>query len=165
MAASKLSNDDFDPSKFAAVKLWFHVLEKGFQAGSVVGLALAVPVVAFRKKSFESQLMTKVLAYSSFAGIGVSGALGTAKFVNMDKEGLEDRVYRLHYNEGQNRCDVFSSTGIVLGAAAVALIFQKRALPLQAINIIGGAAAGSALGVFSHVASFRKAPATTLKDM
>lgn len=32
----------------------------------------------------------------------------TAKFVRMDEEGLHERVYRLHYNEGQNRCDSFA---------------------------------------------------------
>jgi hypothetical protein len=39
--------------------------------------------------------------------------MGAAKLYQMDSEGLEDRVYRLRYNEGQNRCDKFAAVRVV----------------------------------------------------
>lgn len=34
--------------------------------------------------------------------------LGSIKILQMDREGVEDRVYRLHYNSSQKRTDTFS---------------------------------------------------------
>ena len=39
-----------------------------------------------------------------------------------DKEKLEDRVYRLHYNVSQNRTDRFAQVGALLGAAANSIL-------------------------------------------
>lgn len=41
----------------------------------------------------------------------------------MDKEGLEDRVYRLHYNEHQERCDRLSFTSGLFGAGKIKFFF------------------------------------------
>ncbi len=38
----------------------------------------------------------------------LAAALGIAKFTQMDQAGIEDRVYRLHFNQGQNRTDQFA---------------------------------------------------------
>jgi hypothetical protein len=35
----------------------------------------------------------------------IAGAFRVSK---IDQEGLEDRAYRLHYNKGQNRTDLFA---------------------------------------------------------
>jgi hypothetical protein len=35
--------------------------------------------------------------------------MGSIKILQMDKEGVEDRVYRLHYNSSQKRTDTFSA--------------------------------------------------------
>ena len=37
-----------------------------------------------------------------------AGALGAARLYDQDPESNEDRVYRLHYNRGQNRTDTFA---------------------------------------------------------
>jgi hypothetical protein len=34
--------------------------------------------------------------------------MGSIKILQMDREGVEDRVYRLHYNNSQKRTDTFS---------------------------------------------------------
>jgi hypothetical protein len=34
--------------------------------------------------------------------------MGSIKILQMDREGVEDRVYRLHYNDSQKRTDTFS---------------------------------------------------------
>jgi len=38
--------------------------------------------------------------------------VGSLKLIQMDRAGMEDRVYRLHYNKGQNRTDHFSQVGL-----------------------------------------------------
>jgi hypothetical protein len=72
-----------------------------------------------------------------------------AKMKDMDQEGLEDRVYRLHYNKGQNRTDLFSQIGAAGGIGATAAML--KAAPLQ---VLGGAAVGTAVGVAAHVATY-----------
>lgn len=71
------------------------------------------------------------------------------KYVNMDDEGLYDRVYRLHYNEGQQRTDKFAAAFGLLGALAAAAVVR----PAAAVSVLGGAAVGMAAGVAAHVAT------------
>jgi hypothetical protein len=41
--------------------------------------------------------------------LGLSPAVaGAVRVSSIDQDGLEDRAYRLHYNQGQNRTDVFA---------------------------------------------------------
>lgn len=148
------AEDSWAP-KYPAVHLFSHVLQKGFQAGSVIGVVAVVPAVLLLKRGATEVppllRAANTLGYSAAAGTALSGAMCTAKFVNMDREGLEDRVYRLHYNEGQNRTDAFCAAGSTLGAAAAALLLARHGVPLSGLNVTGGAALGAALGVFAHV--------------
>ena len=66
-------------------------------------------------------------------------------------ESIEDRVYRLHYNQGQNRTDTFSRVGALAGAAASAARYG-----LQGNVLIGGAAFGTGLAIAAHVATSRE---------
>lgn len=43
--------------------------------------------------------------------------LGSIKILQMDREGVEDRVYRLHYNSSQKRTDTFSLVSCEPGRA------------------------------------------------
>lgn len=43
--------------------------------------------------------------------------MGSIKILQMDKEGVDDRVYRLHYNTSQKRTDTFSAVSSSKGAA------------------------------------------------
>ena len=61
---------------------------------------------------------------------------------------MQDRAYRLHYNLGQRRVDFLSEAGMAVGGTA-ALIFVSPA----AAVVLGGAAAGAAVGVLAHVAT------------
>jgi hypothetical protein len=67
------------------------------------------------------------------------------------KAGVEDRAYRLHYNQGQNRVDLFSKVGTAVGGTA-ALLF----LPASAAAVVSAGAAGAAFGVLAHIASAPK---------
>lgn len=56
------------------------------------------------------------------------GALGYYRVMSIkEDEAIEDRVYRLHYNVGQNRVDKFAGSGAVIGAASAGLGFASSA--------------------------------------
>ncbi|CAL8462866.1 g2400 [Coccomyxa elongata] len=94
------------------------------------------------------------MAVSALAGTALAGAAGAAKVygTNVSDEGIEDRVYRLHYNAGQNRTDKFAAISGLVGAVATAGLLDTRNPRL----LLGGAAAGAAMGVLAHVATYRE---------
>jgi hypothetical protein len=69
------ADDEFDPSKNAFTHLTSHVLQKGFQAGSVIGVAVVAPIMCYRAKSASMATVYKAAAYSSCVGTLVSGKL------------------------------------------------------------------------------------------
>ena len=52
-----------------------------------------------------------------------------------------------------SRTDTFANTGAILAAFATALYFKQYALQYTALNLIGGSAVGSSLGVLLHLAT------------
>lgn len=146
--------DDGDREKavtinFPGFTLMSEVVQKGFQAGSLLGTGVVAPIVALWNKSWDPELITTTLAYSAVATTGISAAGGSIKFISLDKEQAQDNAHRIYYDEGQQRLNAFSAAGMLLGAAATAYIFQEKNIPLRPINLIGGASAGSALGFFT----------------
>ena len=57
-------------------------------------------------------------------------------------------MYRLHYNDGQNRTDTFSRTGALAGAALCATRFGT-----SATSMLGGAAIGTTVAILAHVST------------
>lgn len=148
---------DFDPTQNATVKLMTHITEKGFQLGSCIGSVVVVPVTAYRGRSSNYPVVPKMLRGLSRSAVittAVAGLLGLGKVYGtpLTPEGVQDRVYRLHHNQGQNRTDAFSRVGAVAGAAAAAAKFGVGGTAL-----IGGAAFGTSLAVLTHVASYKGA--------
>ncbi|PSC76629.1 hypothetical protein C2E20_0194 [Micractinium conductrix] len=160
---AKGAADEFDPSQSSLAcnygRVMSHVLQKGFQAGGVVGLGAVAPVVAFlehrKGRTAEESLpvVAQALCRTALTTLAVSAALGVARLASVDdlKDGLEDRAYRLHYNQGQNRANLFANLGIAAGGTAAIVC-----LPASACMVVGGAAAGAAAGIFAHVATWRK---------
>ncbi|KAL4419247.1 hypothetical protein ABPG77_001185 [Micractinium sp. CCAP 211/92] len=162
-AMSGTDEPKFDPTQSSTwvnyVRVMNHVVQKGIQAGGVVGLGAVVPAVAYRqhKKGVGWQESLPALATAvcktTLVTLALSVALGVGRLASIEdlKAGLEDRAYRLHYNQGQNRADLFAQVGIAAGGAA-AVAF----LPATAAVVMGSAAAGAAAGVLVHVATRRE---------
>lgn len=74
-------NPEFDPSKHSTFTLagmvLSHVLQKGFQAGGVLGLGVAAPAYCLYKKSFDPKLVTSTVAYSALGMTAFSGIQAT----------------------------------------------------------------------------------------
>ncbi|KAA8499706.1 hypothetical protein FVE85_7291 [Porphyridium purpureum] len=149
-----MAETEYDPKPFARAKLMGHVSFKGWQAGSLLGVVIAAPILAYRGKLDASHLGL----YGSSTGLaltGVTTVLGLAKMSKTDMEGVEDRVYRLHYNVGQNRVDRMVTVGAGVGAGAMLAVAIKDGKPSKevAIAALGGAALGSAVGVLVAAAA------------
>jgi len=66
---------------------------------------------------------------------------------------LQDRAYRLHYNKGQNRADLFSHLGSSIGILSTWYWIKAAG---GVLGLVGGASVGAALGVLAHVATMEK---------
>jgi len=170
-------DSDFDPKPHATATLLFHILQKASQVGALTGIpvlaALAlsgkvtgVPLsahsalgalattVTVRTVTFDGCKHSCALSLSAHSrccaqvGTATLTAMGANKVRMLELEGIEERVYRLHFNEGQRRADRFANAGGFLGAAG-AVALEGR----SARATLGGFAAGTATGVLLHVAS------------
>ncbi|PNH11996.1 hypothetical protein TSOC_001126 [Tetrabaena socialis] len=144
--------DEYVPPASPAAYVMWHILEKGFQAGSIIGVAAVVPTLFLWRKVREPAALLRAMGYSSLVGVAATGTLGAVKFLQIDQAGFEDRAYRLHYNAGQHRTDTIASAGMALGFAAAALWLPKGA-PSYGLALVGGSAVGCALGVAAHLAT------------
>jgi len=172
--------EDFDPKPNARLKVELHVLQKGFQAGSILGTVLAVPVSLYKTRGIN---LRTVLVYSGRGGIigeVLIGLLGWYRISTIkEQEAMEDRNYRLHYNEGQQRCDRFANIAAAVGAAGFGAQsafgsspgnnFFHVQLATPSVSsasrvvvflvglgsaLLGGAALGTLSGVILHVATY-----------
>lgn len=136
-------------------RLFRHVGEKGFQFGSVLGLFVVAPIVWYRGRSSGGTTTSSLLrsiGISTLGGMAFATALGASRVVAIPQEeradGLQDRAYRLHYNKGQNRTDLFARVGMTVGGAA-AMMYVSNA----AMVVLGGAGVGAVAGIMAHAAT------------
>ena len=138
-------------------RLFRHIAEKGFQMGSVLGVAIVSPITYYRlrRRAGGSVGLTPILTAvggTAIAGMVTAAVLGAFKVATIPSNeraaGLQDRAYRLHYNSGQNRTDTFAELGMAVGGTA-SLVFVSPA----AAVVLGGAALGAVAGIVTHVAT------------
>jgi hypothetical protein len=60
---------------------------------------------------------------------------GAVRVSSIEQDGLEDRAYRLHYNQSQNRTDVFAQ----VGAARVQLLHVLAQAIALGVSSVGQA--------------------------
>lgn len=77
--------------------------------------------------------------------------LGGYKVSGLDQDGVQDRVYRLHFNDSQNRCDRYANGCALIGAGVASAVQGPRPGA-----VVGGMAAGTAMGVLVHFFSATK---------
>lgn len=145
-----------DSATLNEARLFHHILEKGFQAGSLVGLPIAGFLYYRNKPNYPTERFLSTLGKSAVGVVLISGLMGFARVSQIPKEefadGMQDRAYRLHYNKGQRRTDLFAEIGGAAGGIA-AMSFVGR----SASVVLGGAALGTAAGVLVHVATMNDA--------
>ena len=144
---------DYVPGDNAAAVLLAHCVQKSAQVGAVLGcVAAAAGAARARLKGvpLPPGRAPQLLAGGFALGTAALSAGCAYKISTLDKDGIDDRVYRLHYHAGQARTDRFANAGGFLGAAA---LLAAAPAPSLALNAAAGFAAGTAAGVAAHVAS------------
>ncbi|KAL6754057.1 hypothetical protein V8C86DRAFT_2712814 [Haematococcus lacustris] len=148
-----MASDEFDTSSLStpslAAYLGWHILKKGFQAGGILAVPLAPLVQYVRQRKLVVGAVLTTAGVTVAGATALTAALGAARFTQLDRDGFADRCYRLYFNEGQRRTDLFSGAGAA-GGLALTWAMARPALPLQ---LVGGAALGNAVGVALHLAS------------
>ncbi|KAL4431257.1 hypothetical protein ABPG75_006513 [Micractinium tetrahymenae] len=156
MAATE--EKEFDPTldsvELNTARVMGHVVEKGFQLGGVLGSGVVAPVMFFRhsRRGVSPRAALPLVAGAVYktvlASTVLTGAMGAVVLARVDdlQAGVEDRAYRLHYNQGQNRADKFARVGAAAGAAAAAAM-----LPLSVAPLVAGSAVGAAVAFGAHV--------------
>jgi hypothetical protein len=132
---------DDDTPQYVELKLLGHVANKGYQLGSVVGVAAAGAIAAKERiagKQATPLAMATGAAYSVLGGLGLSLLAYCGKRATIDHEGVAERVYRLHHSASQRRTDAFSAVrafagggvvdGVVCGWRHLQCVFLERCL-------------------------------------
>jgi Protein of unknown function (DUF1757) len=149
---------DFEPRKQATAQLMLHIAQKASQVGSLAGVPLVFAQALRASFSpgaappFTAAAALRTLAITAAVGTVTLTTLGGAKVAGLDRDGVEDRVYRIHYNQGVQRCDRFANGGALIGGGIATAVHGARPSAM-----LGGMAAGTALGVlmFATAASKR----------
>lgn len=137
---------------YAHTLLWSHILYRGFQTGTTLGLAFTAAQYTYKtiRKSPRSPLL-------SAASLSTTGRWAIAATLLMvpstigqmwGKEEIEwqDRSWRLLENKGQMEVDDVSLIGTAVGMAA-----GFRARPFSVWRVAGGAGVGSMVGVGGYM--------------
>eukprot|EP00878_Enallax_costatus_P000645 GHUV01000750.1.p1 GENE.GHUV01000750.1~~GHUV01000750.1.p1 ORF type:complete len:180 (+),score=54.44 GHUV01000750.1:127-666(+) len=153
---SQLREEAFDVTKtYPCPTLWCHISQKGLQGGAVLGTFAVAPAIAAwdtfkeRKEVDPLRLLTGV-AYTTLASLGLTALVGSVKLLQMDRAGMEDRVYRLHYNKAQHRVDHLAQAGAAIGLAAAAFLLRGNS-DVKPLHLVGAGGVGTAAGVLLHL--------------
>lgn len=65
------TEDDFDPMPYAHAQMASHILQKGFQSGSLVGSVVVGPILAYR--AGQRPLVVSTAGRSALVGVFLSG--------------------------------------------------------------------------------------------
>ena len=60
----------------STARLYWHVFQKGFQAGAIVGVVIVVPVMAYRRRQRSMQAANAAFLPTALQAVGRSAAYG-----------------------------------------------------------------------------------------
>ena len=129
-----------------------HILRKAVQAGGVFGASSSLLLAALRPQYRHTNALLRTAGLVTLGVGGAAAVAGLAKVATLDRDGVNDRIYRLHFNQGQIRVDTFSAVGGTIGLVAAAAMTTG---PASFAQVVGGLGWGAALSVGAHVISSR----------
>lgn len=139
---------------YAHTILWSHILYRGLQTGTTLGLAFTAAKHAY--KTVRKAPKSPLLSAASLSTTGRWAIVTTALMVPATigqmwgREEIEwqDRSWRLLENKGQMEVDDWSLIGTVAGVAAG---LRAPSGQLSAMRVAGGAGVGSMAGVAGYM--------------
>jgi hypothetical protein len=134
-----------------------HVLDRGFQAGSALGLAVGI-VNTLRSTSptlrTSTSLITRATGLGGVLGLGSMVVALPVRMAGREKIEWQDRSWRLLENKGQVEVDTWSTIGEGVGVATTIALMRKNGMALRGpglMNIIGGGGLGGLAGVIGYM--------------
>lgn len=142
----RVDNDQYSDSMphYPAATLIVHVALKGAQMGSLLGLAVFLPLLHLKRRKTSSLVSTwaRVMNTSGILGTTVATGLLIGKAASsdtMNDAGVDDRAYRISKNAGQNEVDKYSLVGLVAGGGVG--VFAGRVVACSGTGIALGTSA------------------------
>ncbi|KAF7128580.1 hypothetical protein CNMCM5793_003368 [Aspergillus hiratsukae] len=130
-----------------------HVFDRGFQAGSALGLAVGI-VNTLRSTTptlrMSASLITRTTGLGGVLGLSSMAIVLPIRMAGKEKIEWQDRSWRLLENKGQVEVDTWSSIGEGVGLASTIAIMRKNGMSLRGpglTNIMGGAGLGGLAGI------------------
>ncbi|KAJ6028922.1 uncharacterized protein N7446_011738 [Penicillium canescens] len=135
-----------------------HVLSRGFQLGSAIGLLNSSIKALVKRLPFTLPVALHSAGLGGAIGAGTMGIGLIARMWGRDEIEWMDRSWRLLNNHGQVTIDHWSEAGAVLGAVAMVVIRSPGAGLAAWRGQIGGAGIGSLIGVGCGMCASRVLP-------
>jgi Protein of unknown function (DUF1757) len=126
-----------------------HVLSRGFQLGSAIGLLNSGAAFLLKRRSLTTPLLLRSAGTGGLIGTGMAGVGLIARMWGREEIEWKDRSWRLRYNSGQVAIDNWSEPAAAIGVLAVA----SRGLSGSGAGagnwrgLVGGAGVGSLVGL------------------
>ncbi|KAF7168360.1 hypothetical protein CNMCM6106_003598 [Aspergillus hiratsukae] len=134
-----------------------HVFDRGFQAGSALGLAVGI-VNTLRSTTptlrMSASLITRTTGLGGVLGLSSMAIVLPIRMAGKEKIEWQDRSWRLLENKGQVEVDTWSSIGEGVGLASTIAIMRKNGMSLRGpglTNIMGGAGLGGLAGIVGYM--------------
>lgn len=135
-----------------------HVLSRGFQLGSAIGLLNSGAVFLSKRRPITAPSLLRSAGTGGVIGTGIVGVALVARMWGREEIEWKDRSWRLRCNSGQAAIDNWSEPAAALGVLAVA----SRGLPVPGIGswrgLLGGASIGSLVGIAGCICITRILP-------
>lgn len=134
-----------DDQRFAHTVLTTHVLSRGFQMGTGIGLLGALAFNLSKRKPITAPALLRSAGVGGVIGIGVISVALFQRMRNRELIEWKDRSWALLHNKGQVRVDNWSQPGMVLGVILAAAMLPRLGAPRWR-GVVGGAGVGSLMG-------------------
>lgn len=137
-----------------------HVLYRGFQSGSVVGLLYGTARVLVRdfRLGMKTALVPgwpaiqRSVGFGSVVGTGILAVALPLHMAGREEIEWKDRSWRLLENQGQLAVDDWSVAGTLIGLGSLALLRSKQpSVPQGWKMVLGRAGLGSTAGVVGYL--------------
>lgn len=124
-----------------------HVLSRGFQLGSAVGLLNNGATFLLKRRPITAPILLRSAGTGGLIGTGMAGVGLIARMWGREEIEWKDRSWRLRYNSGQVAIDNWSEPAAALGVLVVASRGLSGSGAGNWRGLVGGASIGSLVGV------------------
>lgn len=131
----------------ARIILATHVLSRGFQLGTAVGLLSSSAEALNKSQSIISPILLRSAGAGGAIGAGITGIGLIAHMWGRGEIEWKDRSWRLRYNSDQLAIDNWSEPAAALGVLTVVLRRPSGVAMGGWRRLVGGAGIGSLVGV------------------